>query len=136
MNFSLFTFSIQSLWFETKQIVYSKREPWEQRIHTLRVHFYDFLPTIAIIYSFYTTGTMVYLHWLCTIIRCLLTKNYSDDGRTKPEPRESKKGSTSRKRAASEHHHEVDEHQCLIRAAKGNKKISTVVRLRLLCCGR
>ncbi|XP_067938995.1 signal recognition particle 14 kDa protein-like [Watersipora subatra] len=54
----------------------------------------------------------------------LTMKTY--DGRTKPVPRKSSKA-PKRKRVPSEQHSEPAEHQCLIRAAKGNKKISTVV---------
>lgn len=62
-----------------------------------------------------------------------------DDGRTKPEPRKSAAGnkrnqqqSAARRRttSAADHHSEAaDEHTCLIRATKGNKKISTIVSI-------
>ena len=63
---------------------------------------------------------------------------YVDDGRTKPEPRKSvaagnkrhQQQSAARRRttsAADNHSEAADEHTCLIRATKGNKKISTIV---------
>ena len=63
---------------------------------------------------------------------------YVDDGRTKPDPRRSaaagnkrhQQQSAARRRttsAADNHSETADEHTCLIRATKGNKKISTIV---------
>ena len=63
---------------------------------------------------------------------------YVDDGRTKPEPRKPaaagnkrhQQQSAARRRttsAADNHSEAADEHTCLIRATKGNKKISTIV---------
>ncbi|KAF6036353.1 SRP14 [Bugula neritina] len=56
----------------------------------------------------------------------LTMKTY--DGRTKPIARKPNPKTSSRKRAPSStpDHHE-SEHLCLIRAVKGNKKISTIV---------